>query len=237
MMKRFGILPVAGAAVLAAFMLGAPAASRTAQAADIVGRGSIGGNVGGMKFLTGHEFKHGQPRFLFQAVFKYNFTDHLAGVVESGWGWNAYDVRLVGDGIAVDTTFLATVVPTTFGIEYRTNAGGGPIWTHFGAGAGFYSLGVKDSFRTWARADSSRERLTWTSPGLYGKIGAEYLFQNAASINVDFLYHTIFSKNADRFPEWWGNQNTSFAEFRIGANYYFTLKRQGPAPDEGGGSD
>jgi hypothetical protein len=227
-MKRFGSLPVPCVPVSALLvaLVGLALLAPVTEAADIVGRGSVGGSLGGMKFLSGSDFGNGNVRFIGQAVFKYNFTGHLAGEVESGWGWNAYP------GATNDTDTLATVIPTIFGLEYRWNPTGGRIWPHVGGGGGFYSLGVKDTYRTWAYAKNGTERLTWTSLGLYGKVGAEYLFPNAVSINLDFLYHTIFSKDTSRFPDKWGNQNTSFAEFRLGANYYFTLKGYSPAPSK-----
>ncbi len=216
MMKRSGIL--------LALALSLATAAGSAQAADIVGRGSIGGNVGGMQFLSGNDFGNGKARFIFQAAFKYNFSDHLAAELESGWGWNSYKKD--------DTDTLATVVPTTLGLEYRMKYGETRIWPHVGAGLGLYSLGVKNTYRTWAYAGNGTERLTWTSPGAYGKVGAEYLFPAGVSINLDFLIHTIFSKDTSRFPDKWGNQNTSFAEARLGVNYYFTLKGYQPGPGE-----
>ncbi len=196
------------------------------QAADIVGRGSVGGSLGGMKFLNGQDFGNGNVRFIGQAVFKYNFSTGLAGVMESGWGWNAYPNNVSG----VDDT-LATVIPTTFGIEFRKQRGESHIWPHVGVGAGLYSLSVKDSFRSYAFAKSGTERLNWTKPGIYGKVGAEYLFDKPVSLNWDFLYHVIFAKDTSRF-DMWGNQNTSFGEFRMGVNYYFTIKQPGAAPPE-----
>ncbi len=223
MSKRFGawlvVLPVLA-------LLAASLAPPAALAADIVGRGSVGGSLGGMKFLGGDDFGEGSVRFIGQAVFKYNFSRSLAGVLESGWGWNAYPTSEEG----VDDT-LATVVPTTLGIEYRWQQGQGHLWPHLAAGAGLYTLGVKDSFRTYAYASEGTERLNWTSPGLYGKVGVEYLFDNGVSMNWDFLYHTIFSEDSDRFDKW-GDQSTSFAEFRMGASYYFTIKEPGPATTE-----
>jgi hypothetical protein len=221
--KRFGawlvVVPVLALSVVAF----APPA---VQAADIVGRGSVGGNLGGMKFLTGDDFGEGNVRFIGQAVFKYNFTSGLAGVLESGWGWNAYPNDIVG----VDDT-LATVVPTTLGLEFRKQKGEGHLWPHVGVGVGLYSLGVKDSFRTYAYAKDGTERLNWTKPGIYGKVGVEYLFDKGVSLNWDFVYHMIFAEDSSRFDKW-GNQNTSFGEFRMGANYYFTIKQPSAAPPE-----
>ena len=213
-MKRMGWLLVPVILLMAA---------PTVQAADIVGRGSIGGSVGVMKFASGEQWKDGNARFIFQVMFKYNFSGHLAGVLESGWGWNNYDTPERADK---DT--LATVVPTTLGLEYRWRWGESKFWPHFAAGGGFYAMGVKDGPDDWAFATNGTERLTWVAPGLYGKLGGEYLFDNHIAINADFLYHAIFTQE-ERFDAW-GNTNTSFFQFRLGINYYFALKSSGPAP-------
>ncbi len=214
MIKRLGRLLVVPVLLMAA---------TTVHASDIVGKGSLGGSVGAMKFISGEQWCDGSTRFILQAMFKYNFSGHLAGVLESGWGWNNYDTS---DRADKDT--LATVVPTTLGLEYRWQWGGAKFWPHLAVGGGFYVLGIKDGPDDWAFASNGTEKLTWVAPGLYGKLGGEILFDNHIAINTDFLYHAIFSQE-DRFDAW-GNTNTSFVEFRVGLNYYFTLKDSGPAP-------
>lgn len=213
MSKRFGIVLVIAAAVLSAVPAGA---------ADIVGRGSLGVSGGAMLFTSGDQFGEGSARPIGHVMFKYNFTGSLAAVLESGFGWNAYT-----EG---DQDTLATVIPSTLGLEFRKNMGGKDLWPHLGFGGGLYSLGVKDTYRSWAYGNDGRERLTWTSFGVYGKVGSELLFDNGVSMNLDFLYHQIFSEDLDRFPDRWGNQNTAFIEARLGVNYYFTLKSASPAP-------
>lgn len=196
-----------------------------AQAADISGRGSIGAAGGAMSFLSGDDFGEGKARLIGHFVVKYNFSSKFAGVFEAGWGWNAYE-----DNTSEDDS-LATVIPTTLGLEFRTRVGETKLWPHIGFGAGLYSLGVKDSFRTWANDPVTNHRLTWTSPGLYGKLGTEILFDNSVSMSFNALYHSIFSEDSERYPVAWGNQNTSFGEVRLGVNYYFTLKSSGPVPE------
>ena len=215
-----GLLLLAVVSVLAA-----PAA----EAVELAGRGSIGGSGGIMLFTSGEDFGDGnQLRLIGQVGFKYNFTRNWAGVIESGFGWNAYpDDR-------VDHDTLATVIPTTFGAQYRFQTKGN-IWPVLGAGLGFYSLGVKDTWRSWANANQGTERLTWTSPGFYLKAGAEYIFASGTSINVDTLFHNIFSEDTERFPDMWGNQNTSFWQLRVGLSYYFKLPGAGAGPDLGDG--
>jgi hypothetical protein len=223
-----------------------------AQAADIVGRASFGVSGGAMTFLSGSDYSAGglkRTRPVGQFVFKYNFSSKLAGVLESGYGWNSY-----GD-VDLNTDTLAVVIPTTIGLEYRFRAGESKLWPHAAVGGGIYSLGIKDSYRTWAEAGDGTDRLTWSSPGMYGKLGTEYLFDDGVSLNFDFLFHAIFSKddkytftpvdpgdpNYDpneeaaraRYSNTWGVQNTSFAEFRIGVNYYFTIKKTSAAPPSG----
>lgn len=211
----------------------------TVEGADIVGRGSIGASGGAMLFTTGTNYASdglGRARPIGHAVIKYNFTSRLAGVLESGYGWNSYGET------ENNTDTIAVVVPTTLGVEYRLRAGNTKIWPHTALGIGLYSLGIKDSYRTWAEAGDNAERLTWTKPGWYGKLGAEYLFDNGVSINADVLLHRILAKD-DKFEttqpggdpdlsNTWGTEQTSFAEFRIGVNYYFTINKSEPAPPE-----
>lgn len=207
------------------------------EAADLVGKGSIGASGGLMKFVSGQDFKNGSARLIGQAVFKYNFSSSLAGVAEIGWGWNAYPD-------APEET-LAVVTPGTLGLEYRMHAGSGKLWPHAGLGIGLYKLGVQEDPGTYARAGDGAEILKWVSFGFYGKAGAEHVFDNGVSINLDLLYHHILSERASRYTytkdlppgdpgralsNTWGLQNTSFVEFRIGVNYYFTLHESSPAP-------
>ena len=177
----------------------------------------IGASGGGMIFTTGEDFSTGSLRPIGQVVFKYNFTQNWSGVLESGFGWNAYPTA---DPNLDDT--LAVVIPTTVGGQYRFQFQESHFWPQVGAGLGLYSLGIKDTFRTWAET-AAGERYTWTRPGAYAKLGGEYIFDNAAAINVDLLWHAVLSKDTNRYPDKWGNQNTSFFQFRVGANYYFSL--------------
>lgn len=203
-----------GIALLLAWSVGT---GGPAEAADIVGRGSLGASGGGVKFFSGDDLGEGEMRLIGNVQFKYNFTNSLAGVFESGWGWNAFPTP----GDEDDT--LAVVAPTTFGLEYRFRAGQSSIWPHVAAGGGFYFLGVKDGPRKWARDAVTNNELTWVSPGIYGKVGAELLFENAVSINLDFLYHHVFAEDSRQFPAGWGNENASFGQVRLGVNYYFRI--------------
>ena len=183
MIKRLGYLLVVPILLMAV---------TTVQASDIAGKASLGGSVGAMKFVAGEQWEDGSARFILQAMFKYNFSGHLAGVLESGWGWNNYDTT---DRADKDT--LATVVPTTLGLEYRWQWGS-KFWPHLAVGGGFYALGIKDGPDEWAFASEGREKLTWVAPGIYLKLGGEYLFDNGIAINVDLLSHGIYAQD-DRF--------------------------------------
>mgnify|MGYP002624203800 CR=1 FL=1 len=199
-----------------------------AEAVELAGRGSIGGSAGMMRFLSGEQLGESpKPRFMLQASFKYNVTDAWSAVVETGWGWNAYDSGTEG----VDDT-LATVIPTTIGVQYRMNLEESILHPNVGAGIGLYSLGVKDTFNSWAYANQGTQKLTWTKPGMYLRGGVEWIFSNGAAVNMDLAWHMILS-NDDRFDRW-GNQNTSFAQFRVGASYYFALTGGGgdASPDD-----
>jgi hypothetical protein len=207
----------------------------TTETVDITGRGSLGVSGGGMVFVRGGPYGDeglSKTRLIGQAVFKYNFTSSLAGVAEFGWGWNTYT-----DG-AQDT--IVVMVPVTLGVEYRKHVGG-KFWPHVAAGGGLYWMGVKDTPDSYASAGDNDKELKWTSPGLYGKLGTEYLFDNGVSINFDVLFHHVRSRNEDflytqgdlssPLNNQWGLQNTTFGEVRLGVNYYFAFKHQeAPAP-------
>ncbi|NNF06898.1 MAG: hypothetical protein HKN21_09065 [Candidatus Eisenbacteria bacterium] len=222
-MKRIGVL-----LVILGLMIGASSAS----ALDLAKHGGVSGNLGLMLFTSGDDFGSDNGlRFIGQAAFKYNFSQRVAGVIESGWGWNSYSRPAVGETPANDDT-LAVVVPTTIGLMYRFHYGETRLWPHVGAGVGIYSLGVKDSFRTWANGNNGTDRLTWSSPGFYLRGGGEFLFENGAAVHAEVLYHNIFSDEGDRFPDGWGNQNTSFAQLRVGATYYFSLGGSSAVPED-----
>lgn len=207
----------------------------TVETVDITGRGSIGAAGGGMLFLTGGPFESGgisQTRLIGQAMFKYVFTPSISGVAEFGWGWNTYS------DMEPDT--IAVVVPVTLGVEYRRHMGG-KFWPHAAVGGGFYWIGIKDTPDSYASAGDDAKKLKWWSPGLYGKIGTEYLFSSGVSINFDFLLHRVFSSNEeyaytrgipdDPLNNDWGLQNTMFGELRLGVNYYFAFKSEEAAPE------
>lgn len=207
----------------------------TTDIVDITGRGSLGVSGGAVLFLHGGNYGNeglNKTRLIGQAVFKYNFTPALAGVAEFGWGWNTYS-----EG-AEDT--IVVIVPVTLGIEYRRHMGG-KFWPHAAIGGGLYWMGVKDTPDTYASAGDADKELKWTSPGLYGKIGTEYLFNNGVSINFDVLFHRVWSQNWEfqytgtdpnsPLNNTWGLQNVVFSEARLGVNYYFAFKHEDvPAP-------
>jgi len=211
-MQRLGILSAFAAVFL--FVTSSPAA----EPVDLVGRGSIGASAGIMKFYTGQNFKEGDLRFIGEAQFKYNFSEHFAGEFTAGFGWNAYPI---GD---TDEDTLAVVAPVIFGLEYRNRIKDGPVFWHGGGGGGLYFLGIKNEDNKWAQGNNGTETLKWTSPGLYGKLGVEHLWNSGASMNLDFLTHYIFSDDSAKFPDGWGNQNTGYWEIRVGVNYYFRIK-------------
>ena len=218
MSKRLVALAVTGMIAIAS----------TCGAVDLGGHGNVGASLGGMLFTSGEDFaNNNQIRLIGQVMFRYNVTQNWTAVIESGYGWNSYP-----DDRPDDDT-LAVVVPTTFGVQYRFRSTE-KIWPLVGAGFGLYALGVKDTWRSWSNGNNGTERLTWTSPGVYGRLGAEYLFTSGASINVDTLFHAIFSEEAARFPDGWGDQNTSFWQFRVGVSYYFKLPGSGGSGGEGG---
>jgi hypothetical protein len=49
-------------------------------------------------------------------------------------------------------------------------------------------------------------------------------------LNADLLWHRALSGDKDRFPSGYLDESFSFAEFRVGINYYFTIRSTGASP-------
>jgi hypothetical protein len=49
-------------------------------------------------------------------------------------------------------------------------------------------------------------------------------------VNTDLLWHYAFAGDEEKFPRGFLGSNASFAEIRVGLNYYFTIHTTGPSP-------
>jgi opacity protein-like surface antigen len=225
---------IAGLAI-AILLGGAPA-----RADDLAGKASIGASLGAMRFLSGDSLSSGAGiRPMFRGTIKYVWDEHLVSIVEAGYGWNAYGPG--GDYNNPehrDVVTLAIAIPLTAGLDYRFPTKAARIMPRIGAGAGFYGVQLKSgSDQLSIEKKSGRERKK-TSPGLYLKGGTEIGILPAMTLNADLLWHYVFLGDTEKFGEGhWLDQNTSFAEVRVGLNYYFTIRSGGATPHKPGSEE
>lgn len=219
---------------IALLLGGAPA-----RADDLAGKASIGFSMGGMRYLSGDSlsFEPGM-RPMFRGTVKYVWDEHFVSVVESGYGWNAY-----GPGGDYDNpehrevVTLAVVIPLTFGMDYRFQSGNPRITPRVGAGLGFYGFTMRSGMDHVSREVVSGRERRRTALGGYLKGGTEVGILPAMTLNADVLWHYAALGDEEKFPEGWLDQNTSFAEARIGLNYYFTIRSTGATPTKPGSEE
>jgi outer membrane protein W len=239
--------------LIALGMVMAISMSNLSSAEGLAGKGSIGASIGVMKFASGDDWTDGSARLIGNAVIKYNINNSWAVTLEGGAGWNNYGTSLPDSLKFGSSDTLGVVFPITIGAQYRFQLNEGKIWPQFGAGIGIYNLGIKDSPNTWARNTSTGDRLTWTTFGLWGKAGAEYMFSERVGMNFDFLFHFFDATDdnlsrvdpciplpgeedcEDYIPRF-TTSSTSFIQGRIGVNYYFGIGG-GDDDDEGENDD
>ena len=70
-----------------------------------------------------------------------------------------------------------------------------------------------------------------TSPGFYGKLGAEFMLKSTFWLNTDLVVHQVFCADLDHYPRGWLDDNTTVVELRVGLNHYFRI-RGNDAPAE-----
>ena len=196
-----------------------------ASANDLVGFGGVGFRGGLAKFgaeantplslTTNQPLNDGTKlRLSGDLVFSYVFGDHLWGDVTVGYAWN----RLNTD----DNRFwVETAVPITGGVRYLLHDGS-RIRPYLGAGGGMYVWAIQSRDLGAAKDPSTFERLRRADPGFYGVIGAERTMSKHIAATADAAYHRIFAENTADFPSGY-NGNKSYAQFRLGVTFYFTL--------------
>jgi opacity protein-like surface antigen len=207
-----------------------------ARADDYAGKGSVGASLGAMRYTGNQDLSDGAGvRPILRVSFKYTWQNRLVSVLEGGYGWNAYGEG--GDFAGPDSIgTLAVVVPFTVGLDYRLTPESQKFMPRVGAGVGVYTVSIRSG-----RDRISRDRLTdadrrSTGPGFYAKLGSDYALNPSLLVNTDLLWHYALVKDEEKFPTGFLNGNASFAEFRIGLNYYFAINTTGPSPNtpEGG---
>lgn len=216
---------VAGLAI-AVLLGGAPA-----RADDLTGKASVGFAMGVMRYTGGDSLATGAGiRPMLRATVKYVWDEHLVSVLETGYGWNAYGPG--GDynnPQHPEVATLAVVIPLTMGMDYRFQTGP-RVSPRVGAGAGIYGVTIRSGRDRVSLERVSHRRRVKTGPGVYLKGGTEVSILPAMYLNADLLWHYAFTADETRFPEGWLDQNVSFAEVRVGLNYYFTIRSTGAAP-------
>jgi hypothetical protein len=226
MFRRFGRAAI-GLAAAAAFVLLIP---RSAGADQLAGKGSVGFALGAMRFTGGDRLSDDAGvRPIFHGIFKYMWDEHLVSLVEAGFGWNSYGEG--GGFVGPDTTgTVAVVTPFTLGVDYRFGAPESRVIPRVGAGAGLYAMTIRSGRDRISRDPVTEEKRRKTTPGFYGKVGTEVILLEAMALNADVLYHTALFSDEENFPGGYFDSGASFAEFRVGLNYYFTIRQTGSSP-------
>ena len=223
--------------VLSALLLAAVRPMTTASADDLAGKGSIGASLGVMRLTGNADLSDGAGiRPILRLSFRYAWQNHFVSVLEAGYGWNAYGEGGGWSG-ADSVGTLAVVKPFTVGLDYRLRTENSRFLPRIGAGLGVYSIQIRSG-----RDRISRDRLTSadrrvTAPGIYGKIGTDYVSTPSLVFNVDALWHYAFSADEEKFPSGFLNANASFIEGRVGISYYFNIASTGPAPTKPEGTE
>lgn len=214
-------------AAIVAVLLG----SSTARADDLAGKGSIGVSMGAMRFTGGEDLTDGAGvRPIFHMMFKYVWAEHLVTSLEAGYGWNAYGEGggYKGGDLSVGT--LAVVTPVTLGLDYRFNMSKPNIVPRVGLGVGAYGVKILSGRDSNSRDPETDRKRSVVSPGFYGKAGAEIILNPSIALNTDILWHNTLSGDKESFPNGYLDSNVSFAELRLGINYYFTIRSTGASP-------
>ncbi|MDI6809262.1 MAG: hypothetical protein QME66_09815 [Candidatus Eisenbacteria bacterium] len=190
-------------------------------AQSLSGKGSLGGAVGVMRMLQDEHVKDkASMRGMGDFRIRYFFSDRLATVITTGFGWTGYPSS---------KNMIATQLPLTFGLELRPYGKkplmGGKLAPRIGFGGGFYSWVIETKAgRNVIKDPQTKALLRATDPGGYGEVGAEYLARPSVGVSAGMLYHYILSANETEFPTAFG-EDDAFLQVRVGVNYYFPIEK------------
>lgn len=226
MILRVG--PVSGAvfALLTGFSL-----CWAAEPGYAPGRAAIGGLIGGSKLFADTDYsKDAEPRFAFSGNFRYVVNSWLRWQVSPGFFWAGYDHKsplpFQDPNDPDDKTkeyVLTLVLPVS--AQIQATHWSGPWLCHAGVGPGVYRVWVEN--RRKVLKDPVTKRLhKGFYPGLSGQFGLERFFKAMPSTAIEFSAagHWAFADRLEQFPSGF-NSAVLGVEFRVGANYYFDLKR------------
>jgi len=204
---------------------------------SLVGRGGVGGLIGGSYFYTAEDYSYGaQFRFDFSGQFRYGISSKLRFQMGPGFTWSAYskevpppfsDPKFPAD--STKESYLTQIVPISAQIQLVW--GKSPWLYHVGVGPGLY--------RTWVE----NHRKILTDPvtlrlhrGVYwgttAELGVEHFLKALpnTTIEVNLAHHYVFTTRGDQFPTGW-NSSLGVLALRVGTNYYFDLNRPKKTPD------
>ncbi|HEY2955540.1 MAG TPA: hypothetical protein VGK89_09880 [Candidatus Eisenbacteria bacterium] len=204
--------------------------------------GGIGGLIGGSQVFADGDYSNARtpsmefgdidarPRLAFGANLRYIIKPWLRWQVSPGFFWAGYkhtsllpfrDLNFPAD--LTKEKILTLVMPVSAQIQVTRHRGD---WLyHVGAGPGVYRVWIEN--RRKVLKDPFTKRLhRGFYPGVSAQLGAERFFSAvpATSIEVSAAGHWAFADRPDQFPSGY-NSALLGAELKVGANYYFELKR------------
>ena len=237
MILRVG--PVSGAvfALLTGFSL-----CWAAEPGYAPGRAAIGGLIGGSQLFADTDYSNtrtpsgefgdrdAEPRFAFSGNFRYVINSWLRWQVSPGFFWAGYDHKsqmpFEDPNYPGDETkehLITLVLPVS--AQVQATGQRGPWLYHAGGGPGVYRVWVEN--RRKVLKDPVTKRLhKGFYPGMTGQIGVERFFKAMPStaMEVSAAGHWAFADRLEQFPSGF-NSAVLGVEFRVGANYYFDLRR------------
>ncbi|HEY3214858.1 MAG TPA: hypothetical protein VGK93_00045 [Candidatus Eisenbacteria bacterium] len=201
------------------------------------GRGGVGGQIGGSYLVATQDYSKGAlPRFDFAGHFRYVLAGWFRMQVSPGFTWSGYskeepppftDFRFPTD--QTKEHYLTLLIPVS--VQGQLTWDLGPWHWHLGAGPGIYRVLVENHRKTLEDPVTFRPH---RGPYLGGsaELGAERFFKILPSTSVEFsiVGHHVTATRDDQFPTGW-NSNLRAAAVRVGATYYFDLKRVKKAPE------
>jgi hypothetical protein len=205
-------------------------------------RGALGGLVGGSQMVADGDYSNtrtsggafggrdAQPRFAFSANLRYVISRRFRWQVSPGYFWAAYrqtsPLPFQDPNFTADVTkrnLLTQVIPISAQIQYTQKHGS---WLyHVGAGPGIYRIWVENR-RKVLKDPVSKVLHQGFYPGVSAQLGAERFLKALPStaIEISIAGHWV---SADRPEQFILGFNSSLlgVEGRVGANYYFDIKR------------
>jgi hypothetical protein len=205
-----------------------------------LGRGSIGGSIGGSSFRVdrmlgqswaGDYSEGAQPRFAFAMQFRYVVKPWLRWQVSPGFTWTGYkestpapvtDIRFPED--RTKENYLTLLMPVSAQVQYVFQSG---WWLyHVGAGPGIYRV-IVENRRKVLKDPVTHKNHRGLYPGASGEIGVERFLKALPSTSIEVTVggHVAFARRDDQFVSGINDQVLAI-EARAGVNYYFKLGGQ-----------